>query len=105
VPVAIAAATVALGRRRFELPVLYLVTTVLTILGFAWVIWSDPSLPISTRQSQTPIPRAVASIVLMSTIFAPLLLQRLLAPAPAFDPALASNRGVSTTWEAAEGTR
>jgi hypothetical protein len=105
VPVAIAAATAALGRRRFELPVLYLVTTVLIIVGFAWVVWSDPRLPISTKQSQTPIPRAVGSIVLMSTILAPLLLQRLLASTQVREPALTSSRGVATTWEAAEGTR
>jgi hypothetical protein len=80
VPVAIAAAVAGLVGRRRELPILYLVTAALAIVGFAWIIWSDPSLPISTKQSMTPIPRAVGAIVLLSAVLAPLLVDGLGRP-------------------------
>jgi hypothetical protein len=78
VPVAIVAALVGLSTRDRELPVLYLVASALAIVGFAWVIWSDPSLPISTKPALTPIPRAVGAIALLSIALAPLLFDPLL---------------------------
>jgi hypothetical protein len=79
VPLAIAAALLGLLSRERELPVLYLVTAAFAIVGFAWVIWSDPTLPITTKPSLTPIPRAVGAIALLSTVLAPLLIQPLLS--------------------------
>jgi hypothetical protein len=79
VPLAIAAALLGLLSRGRELPTFYLVTAALAIVGFAWVIWSDPALPISTKPSLTPIPRAVGAIALLSIALAPLLIQPLLS--------------------------
>lgn len=78
IPIAMAAAVIGMSTRERELPVLYLVVCALAIVGFAWVIWSDPSLPISTKPSLTPIPRAVGAIALLSIVIAPLLLDLLL---------------------------
>jgi hypothetical protein len=84
VPLAVVAALFGLVWRERELSILYLVTSALAIVGFAWVIWSDPTLPISTVPSQTPIPRAVGAIALLSIVVAPLLIQAHLgAEAPA----------------------
>jgi hypothetical protein len=84
VPLGVAAAALALTLRDYALPSLYLVTIALAVVGFTWILWSIPSLPLDTSQ-RTPIPRAVGSIVLLSVVFAPLLLSRALdrrAPAP-----------------------
>jgi hypothetical protein len=76
VPIAVAAAVAVLFRRDYGLSGLFLVTSVLALAGFTWILWSIPSLPLDTSQ-RTPIPRAVGSLVLLSVAFAPLLLARL----------------------------
>jgi hypothetical protein len=75
VPLAFVAAL--LVARRWEPPLagLYLGTVALAAAGFTWILWSVPSLPLDTS-AQTPIPRAVGSVVLLSIAFAPLLLER-----------------------------
>jgi len=78
VPLGLAAAAVAIGVRDYALSTLYLLTTGLAVVGFTWILWSIPSLPLDTSQ-RTPIPRAVGSVVLLSIVFAPLLLSRALA--------------------------
>ena len=78
VPLGLAAAAIAIGVRDYALPALYLLTTGLAVVGFTWILWSIPSLPLDTSQ-RTPIPRAVGSVVLLSIVFAPLLLSRVLA--------------------------
>jgi hypothetical protein len=93
VPLAALAALALLARRRPRLAVLYLLTCCLGVVGFTWILWSIPALPLDTSAA-TPIPRAVGSLVLMSIALAPLLLVELLpdeqgdeavaaAPAPA----------------------
>ena len=86
-PLAVAAAVLLLWQREPELPVLYLVTCALTIVGFMWVLWAFPSLPLDLSQ-QEPIPREVGSLVLLSIVFAPLLLSRVLATGE--EPAVAA---------------
>jgi hypothetical protein len=86
----IGALTLWLSTRDRELPVLYLVASALAIAGFAWVIWSDPSLPISAKPALTPIPRAVGAIALLSIALAPLL----------FDPLLRDREGASHVQQA-----
>jgi len=80
-PVVIAAALIGLASKERGVPIFYLVTGILAIVGFAWIIWSIPSLPISTKPSLTPIPRAVGAIALLSVALAPVLLSLLLRPA------------------------
>jgi hypothetical protein len=41
-------------------------------------VWDDLTYILDEQQSSTPIPRAVGSIVLLSTVLAPLLIQPLL---------------------------
>ena len=77
VPIAVAAAVGVLFRRDDGLATLYLATSVLAVAGFTWILWSIPTLPLDTSQ-QTPIPREVGSLVLLSIVFAPLLLGQLL---------------------------
>lgn len=74
VPVALAAALILLTQARRELAVFFLVTGVLATVGWAWVNWSDPSLVLSTADSQNPTDRAVGSLALFSLVMAPLLL-------------------------------
>lgn len=80
VPLAVAAAVAALSVRGREPAVVFLVAAALSFAGWVWLLWADPEYEFSTRQSATPIPRAVGSIVLLSLAFAPLLLERLLRP-------------------------
>jgi hypothetical protein len=97
VPLAIGAALLGLVSRTREVSILYLVTTALAIVGFAWVIWSDPSLPISTKPSLTPIPRAVGAIALLSIVLAPLLVQPLLSDEASTEPREVRSR-TSAKW-------
>jgi hypothetical protein len=76
VPIAVAAAVVVLALGELRLGGLFLGTTVLTIVGYTWILWSIPSLPLDTSQL-TPIPRAVGALVLLSVAFAPLFVWRL----------------------------
>jgi len=84
VPVALAAGVLALFARGAarETAVLYLVTAVLCVVGFTWILWSDPGLVLSTANSATPIPRAVGSLVLLSTLLSPILIEPLLRRPP-----------------------
>jgi hypothetical protein len=83
-PVALAAAllSLTLPRAERETAVLFLLTVLLCVLGFTWITWSDPNIPISTRNSLSPIPRAVGSIVLLAAALGPLLLDPLLRRRP-----------------------
>jgi hypothetical protein len=66
--------------------VLFLTTFALGVAGFTWVAWSDPAGMVG---SQNPLPRLAGSLVLFSTVLAPLLVEPLLAPpreAPAAAP-------------------
>jgi hypothetical protein len=76
VPVAVAVALLAIAHGELSLAVLYLATLLLAVVGFMWVLWAFPSLPLDKSQ-QEPIPREVGSVVLLSILFAPLLLSRL----------------------------
>ena len=81
VPVALAAAglLVLFGRGgERQTAVLYLDTAVLCVVGFTWILWSDPGLVLSTANSATPIPRAVGSLVLLSALLSPILIDPLL---------------------------
>jgi hypothetical protein len=77
VPLALAAAAILLARRRFELPVLYLLTTLFGIVGYTWILWSFPEFGLRLHNDKpTPIPRAVGALVLLAIAFAPLMLAR-----------------------------
>jgi hypothetical protein len=73
-----ALACLTLAGRARETALIYLVTGVGAILGFTYILWSDFTYVLNTSQSATPIPRAVGSIVLFSTVMAPLLIAPLL---------------------------
>ena len=81
VPICAAAAVALLVRRDYGVPGLYLVTSFLALVGFTWILWSIPSLPLDTS-ALTPIPRAVGSLVLLSVALAPLLFAKLAADDP-----------------------
>ncbi len=55
--------------------VLYLTTLALGVAGFTWVAWSDPAGMVG---SQNPLPRLVGSLVLLSTVLTPLVVEPLL---------------------------
>jgi len=80
VPLALtaAAACLTIGGSARETAVLYLVTCAAAVCGFTWILWTEASLPLNDQQSSTPIPRVVGSIVLLSAVLAPLLIQPLL---------------------------
>jgi hypothetical protein len=83
-PIALAAALLGLGVAGIvrETAVLYLLTTLFCVLGFTWILVSQPGLQLTTRGSDTPIPRVVGAVVLLSAALAPLLLEQLLARRP-----------------------
>jgi hypothetical protein len=80
VPIALIAALAALtaGRRAREAAVLYLVTAGAAVAGFTYILWDDFTYVLDEHQSSTPMPRAVGSIVLLSTVLAPVLIAPLL---------------------------
>ena len=86
VPLALVAALTALtlaGTAR-QTAIVYLTTAGAAVAGFTYILWSDLTYILDTHQSSTPIPRAVGSVVLLSTIMAPLLIAPLLKrPEPA----------------------
>lgn len=94
VPIALAAALTLLARRDWQLPTLFAGTTLLALVGFTWILWSIPSLPLNTSQGATPIPRAVGAVVLLAVAYAPLLLWRLLG-GYAWAPIFRSRRSTS----------
>jgi branched-subunit amino acid transport protein len=80
VPLAILAALVAItgrGQSR-ETAVTYLVATVALFAGFTYILWDDVTYVLDEHQSSTPVPRAVGSIVILATVFAPILIDCLL---------------------------
>lgn len=78
-PVAVAAAVLVLLVRRLAKVYarLFLATVVFTILGFTWILWSIPGLPLDVTD-QSPIPRAVGTLELLAIAFAPLLCWQLM---------------------------
>lgn len=83
-PLALAAAALCLtvtGIAR-ESAALYLLTTLFSLLGFTWILVSQPGLQLTTHGSDTPIPRAVGAVVLLATMFSPLLIEPLLRGGP-----------------------
>ena len=80
VPLALGAALACLTRAGAarEVAVAYLVTCVIAVGAFTWILWTEASLPLTEAQSATPIPRVVGSIVLLSSVVAPLLVDPLL---------------------------
>ena len=60
-----------------QLALYYGGTVLLLFIGLVWVLWSLPGFPIDTTD-QTPIPRAAGSIVFVTVLLAPLLLQQVL---------------------------
>jgi hypothetical protein len=80
VPIALVAAVAALtaGTKAREAAVLYLVTAVAAVAGFSYILWDDFTYVLDEQQSSTPMPRAVGSIVLLSTVLAPVLIAPLL---------------------------
>jgi hypothetical protein len=79
-PIALIAAVAAftLGGKARETAVLYLVTAIAAVAGFTYILWDDFTYRLDEQQSSTPMPRAVGSIMLLSTVFAPLLIAPLL---------------------------
>ncbi len=72
----IAAIALVRGDRRiveFGLAAIFLTTA-----GFIYLMWSTPGLPFDTRQSITPLPRAIGSIVTLGIVLGPLLVAALL---------------------------
>ncbi len=81
VPLTIAAAAAALtlsGGAR-ESALLYLGTFTVGVLGFTYILWDDFTYVLDEQQSSTPFPRVVGSLVLFSTVLAPVLIAPLLA--------------------------
>jgi hypothetical protein len=79
-PVAVVAAVVCLIAAPDRRPaIFFLVTFALGTVGWAWVNWTDPTLPISTNPGLNPTDRAVGSLVLLSVVCGPVLVSQLLA--------------------------
>jgi hypothetical protein len=78
VPIAIAAAIACLRVRDRRPAVFFAAALVLGGLGWAWINWSDPTVPISTDPALNPTGRAVGSLVLLAVVSAPMLIGRLL---------------------------
>ena len=74
-PLALAALVLAFAARRIGLATFFLVAMALCGAGLVWILWSITSLPLDTTD-QTPLPRAVGSIVLAATALTPLLLHQ-----------------------------
>ena len=58
--------------------VFFAVTFALGIVGFAWVNWSDATVPITTNPGPNPTRRAIGSLMLFAIVMSPLLLARAL---------------------------
>jgi hypothetical protein len=74
VPLALASAILLASRRRFQLPVLYALTTLFGVIGYTWILWSFPSFGLTPSERATPIPRAIGALVILGVAFAPLML-------------------------------
>jgi hypothetical protein len=77
VPLAVAAALLLLVRRREPLVILYLAVLALGFAGMTWIYWAFTRLPID-KSDQTPVPRVIGALILLSIAFAPLMLSRAL---------------------------
>jgi hypothetical protein len=80
VPTAIVASAAALtlsGEPR-ETALLYLGTVAVGVLGFTYILWDDFTYVLDEQTQSTPFPRVVGSLVLLSTVLAPLLIAPLL---------------------------
>jgi hypothetical protein len=90
--VAVAAGVICLtlaGAAR-QSAVFYLATMFLGVNAMMWIIWAVPTVSLDTKNSTTPVPRTIGSLVLLSALVAPLLIEPLLArrrQAPAGAPA------------------
>jgi hypothetical protein len=84
VPIAVVAAAAALtaGKEAREAATLYLATAASAVAGLTYILWDDFTYVLDEQQSSTPMPRAVGSIVLLSTVLAPVLIAPLLRRAP-----------------------
>jgi hypothetical protein len=71
-----AIAALLVGER--VLPVFALSFTAATLLGFTWVMWSFPSLPLTTNGALNPIPRLAGGLVLPAAMLAAVLLQQVI---------------------------
>jgi hypothetical protein len=69
---ALAVALAVLVLRRSRTAALYLLTLLFAALGYTWITWAIDFLP-TNPTDQTPIPRAIASLTLLSAAFVPLL--------------------------------
>jgi len=80
-PVAFAAVSLAFvaGERLFATYALALYT--LGIIGFTWITWSFPDLPITKNPALNPIARVTASMILVSAVIVPMLLRELVGRA------------------------
>jgi hypothetical protein len=73
-PVAVLAVAAALLAGRAALAVYAGTLLVLCVLGFSWITWSFPSLPITDEAALNPIVRSVGAIAVLCTGLVPLLL-------------------------------
>ena len=96
-PIALVAALLGLGLAGVvrETAALYLLTCLFCTIGFTWILVSQPGIALTTRGSDTPIPRAVGSVVLLSTVLAALLIEPLLARRP--EPLVERPRGLEAS--------
>jgi hypothetical protein len=76
-PLALAAAVLAVVLARSRSAALFLFTVGFVVVGFAWILWSIADLPIVPTDA-TPIPRAVGALTLLAGAFGPLLVWELL---------------------------
>jgi hypothetical protein len=80
VPVALVAAAFSTTTPARKVAFLYLTTSVLAFVGFTWILWSDPTIALTTKPALSPIPRAVGALALLSVVVAPVLVARLPEP-------------------------
>src|SRR5439155_21622031 len=74
VPLAVIAALGALTTSDGKRPaIFFLATGAAVVLGFTWVLWSDPLVPLTTVPSQTPTPRAPGLLAFLSVALPPVL--------------------------------
>ena len=77
-PIALAAALIGLTRKiGRETAVFYLSVTLLCVATFVWILWST-GIQLTDDNSVNPMPRVVASLVLLSAVFAAPLVESLL---------------------------
>lgn len=106
VPLALIGAAAAWRSARREVT-FFLTTAAFAFAGFTWVMWANPSIPLTTTPALNPTTRAVGSIVLLSVVCTPIFLSRPLvaigAGAFARPPLAATSDGVrrAYAWAAA----